>query len=262
MKLIVLLSLFIVNLIYAQDYILSVGKLPIYTETKDKGILIDVLKELDKHYKNGHFKIEVFPFGRSIDNVKTGKADFHFPTIGKNIWGKENDVYEKELNKQGLMRSTCSLVKTPFALYINKNHPIDIQNLQKYRVETDISHTIFFFKSIKPSTCLECSIKKLSAGRIDAFIFASREIDTIIKKLKIKNIKRLKYKIFGSKFILPYNEKGKKIDKILCKNIKKMIYDGSLKKVAKPYSDYFEKIYGDPYIPTQKDINEHNKNIR
>jgi polar amino acid transport system substrate-binding protein len=102
---------------------------------------------------------------------------------------------------------------------------------------------------------LECSLKKLEAGRIDGFIFASREIDTIIKRDHLKNIVRHRYKIFGSKFILPFNKKGEKLDKIICNTIEKMVKDGSLKRVAKPYSSYFQRVYGSPYIPTLKDIN-------
>ncbi len=254
-KLIFIAILLSSSYIFAKDYSLSVGKLPLYSINKNKGILIDILKQISKEYDGGKFIIEVYPFERSINNVRVGKSDFHFPTIGKNIWQKENDKYEKKLNKEGLMRSTCSLLKTHFALYTNKNHPIDMHNLDRYRIETDAGHTIFFHKGIQGSTCLECSLKKLEAGRIDGFIFASREIDTIIKKDKLKDIIRHKFKIFGSKFILPFNEKGKKLDKIICNTIEKMIKNGSLKKVAKPYTSYFQKVYGSLYIPTLKDIN-------
>ena len=241
----------------AKDYKMSVGKLPLYSESKDKGILIDVIKAMDKEYKDGHFIIEVYPFGRSIDNVIQGKADVHFPTIGKNIWSKESDAYEKELNKRGIRRSSCSLTKTHFALYSNRAKPkIDISKIQDYKIETDSGHTAFFNKNMQGTVCLPCSLKKLSANRIDGLVFASREIDGMIKDGKFKNIRRQNFKIFGSKFILPVGKKGEELDKLLKRLIKKMIVDGTLAKVAKPYSEYFEKEYNDSYLPTLSDIKQ------
>jgi len=251
----VLLALMIAININAKGYIISVGRLPLYSESSEKGILIDVLKAMDKEYKDGKFIIEVYPFARSIHNVIEGKADFHFPTIGKNIWSKETDTYEKELAKQNLMRSTASLTKTHFALYSNTAKPkIDISKIQDYKIETDSGHTIFFNKNFRGTTCLPCSVKKLSANRIDGLVFASREIDSMIKDANITNIRRQNFKIFGSKFILPNTKKGREIDKLLTSLIKKMIQDGTLKKVAKPYSKYFQEQYGDGYLPTLQDI--------
>ncbi len=255
MKNIIIIYCLLISNIYAKDYKISVGKLPLYSESKDKGILIDVLKAMDEEYKEGNFIIEVYPFGRSIDNVKNGKADFHFPTIGENIWTKENDKYEHELNKQGLRRSSGSLTKTHFALYVNSDKPdIDTLKLEEYRIETDIGHTIFFNDNVQGTTCLPCSVKKLANGRIDGLIFASREIDGMIKDAKYTNIKRLDFKIFGSKFILPTGKKGEEIDKLLSTLIEKMIRNGKLAKVAKPYTDYFQKEYNNDYLPTLKDI--------
>ena len=255
MRKIIIICCILLNSLYAKDYKISVGKLPLYSESKDKGILIDVLKAMDEEYKDGKFIIDVYPFGRSIDNVKNGKADFHFPTIGKNIWGKETDKYEKELAKQGLRRSSSSLTKTHFALYINNDKPkLDINKLENYRIETDIGHTVFFNSNVQGTTCLPCSVEKLANGRIDGLIFASREIDGMIKDGGYKNIKRLNYKIFGSKFILPIGKKGDEIDKLLSTLIEKMIKNGKLQKVSKPYTDYFQDQYNDPYLPTMEDI--------
>jgi len=255
-KIKILLVLFLLmSGLNAKDYKISVGKLPLYSESKDKGILIDVLKAMDEEYKDGKFIIEVYPFGRSIDNVIQGKADIHFPTIGKNIWGKENDIYEKELLKQGIRRSSSSLTKTHFALYSNSSKPkLNLSKIEEYKIETDIGHTIFFNKSMGGTTCLPCSVEKLSNGRIDGLVFASREIDGMIKDAKIKNIRRQDFKIFGSKFIIPAGKKGEEIDKLLSSLIKKMIINGKLEEVAKPYTDYFKKEYNDSYLPTLQDI--------
>ncbi len=241
--------------LFAKDYRISVARLPLYSESANKGILIDVLKAMDKEYKGGKFIIQVYPFQRSIDNVINGRADFHFPTIGSHIWSRENDNFERKLNKLGIRRSSVSLTKTHFALYSNTDKPpLDINKLGQYRIETDSGHTVFFNFKIQGTTCLPCSVEKLSAGRIDGLIFAAREIDGMIKQAHIKNIRRQNYKIFGSKFILPLGPKGDEIDKLLARLIKKMIINGTLQKVAKPYSAYFEKNFSAPYLPTLQDM--------
>jgi len=252
------ISLFFMALsVFAKDYTLSVAKLPLYSESPTKGILIDVLRAMDKEYKDGKFIIKVFPFERSIKNVISGAADFHFPTIGPTIWGKENDRYEKKLNKMGLRRSTSSLTKTHFALYSNRDKPpLDTKKLASYKIETDLGHTTFLHQGIQGTTCLPCSVKKLSAGRIDGLIFAAREIDFFIKQAGISNIRRQNFRIFGSKFILPLGKKGDEIDHLLSGLIIKMIKDGSLATVAEPYLSYFKKEFGGLYIPQLSDISD------
>ncbi|NOX25121.1 MAG: hypothetical protein GXP59_03215 [Deltaproteobacteria bacterium] len=240
---------------FAKDYILSLGKLPLYIKSPDKGILIKVIKAMDREYKGGHFIIKVYPLRRSIENVINGEADFHFPTIGSKIWGKETGKHEEELRRKGLFRSTASLTETHFALFSNKGKPpINEKHLERYKIETDAGHTFFFGPYVRGTTCLSCSIKKLSAGRIDGLIFAAREIDHIIKKLHITNVRRQNFRIFGSKFILPVGKKGEKLDRLLQGLIYKMIKDGTLRKAAGQYSSYFIREFGSDYLPKLSDI--------
>jgi len=260
-KLIALFLMLLVTLpVHAKDYKLSVAKLPIYSESPTKGILIDVLKALDEEYKEGKFIIEVYPFQRSINNVISGSADFHFPTIGPNIWGREDDTYEHELSKQGVRRSTASLTKTHFALFSNTNSPpLDISKIENYRVETDLGHTVFFYNGIQGTTCLPCSVKKLTTGRLDGLIFASREIEFMAKDASISNIRRQNYKIFGSKFILPVGKKGDEIDLLISRLIQQMLKSGKLQKVAAPYLKYFQNEYHEQYLPQLDKIPSHFK---
>ncbi|MEA3643807.1 MAG: hypothetical protein VBE63_28355 [Lamprobacter sp.] len=59
----------------ARDYRINVGQLPLYAETKGKGILIDVIKAMDEEYEAGSLIIEVYPFERSIHKVAQGLED-------------------------------------------------------------------------------------------------------------------------------------------------------------------------------------------
>lgn len=242
--------------LFGKDYNVSVARLPLYSESPDKGILIDVIKALDAEYKEGRFIIETYPFKRSIHNVATGKADFHFPTIGSLVWGLETDRFETQLHAEGLQRSTASLVKTHFALYSNSDKPpLDIDHLSRYRIETDAGHTLFFHEDIQGTTCLKCSVEKLSKGRIDGLIFAAREVDVFAEQLGITNLRRQQYQTFGSKFILPLGEKGAEIDQLLTRLIRRMVEKGTLQQVAAPYLEYFQRTFaGDDYYPTLDEI--------
>jgi polar amino acid transport system substrate-binding protein len=239
----------------AKDYRLSVAQLPLYSETPAHGLLIDVLEALDDHYQQGRFLIEVYPFQRSIDNVIHGRADFHFPTIGPTIWGREEDGYERAIARAGIRRSSCSLTKTHFALFTNAERPrLDVDALDDQVIETERGHTMFFEQDVRGTTCLPCSVKKLGAGRIDGLIFAAREIDFFIAEAGITNIRRQPFKVFGSKFILPLGPKGDAIDRLLCRLIAEMVRDGSLARAAAPYAAYFEREFGAPYLPRPGDI--------
>lgn len=239
----------------ARDYRINVGQLPLYAESKDRGILIDVIKAMDDEYAAGRLIIEVYPFERSIHNVAQGLADLHFPTVGSADWGREDGPYEEELRARGLRRSTCSLTKSHFALYRNRDHPpLDLTRLDAYHIETDAGHTSFFEFPIQGTTCLPCSVEKLSAKRIDGLVFASREIDLMIREAGLTNIARQDFRIFGSKFILPDTAEGAETDAMLCEVIGRMIRKGSLARVARPYSAYFVREYGDAYLPDLEDL--------
>jgi len=212
---------------------------------------------MDDEYKEGNFIIEVYPFQRSINNVINGHADFHFPTIGPTIWGRETDSYEAKLSEQGIRRSSSSLTKTHFALYSNTAKPaLNIDKIEDYQIETERGHTVFFHPGIQETTCLPCSVKKLSAERIDGLIFASREIDFMINEAGLTNIRRQNFRTFGSKFILPIGKKGDEIDRLLFRLIKKMLENGRLEKVAEAYTAYFQKEYNAPYLPRLNTIPE------
>lgn len=238
------------SLALARDYRINVGYLPLYAETKDRGILIDVIKAMDDEYAGGRLIIEVYPFERSIHNVAQGLADMHFPIVGSPEWTPEDGPYEDELRRRGLRRSTCNLTKSHFALYRNSDRPpLDVERLDQYRIETDAGHRQFFEIPMQGTTCLPCSVRKLSANRIDGLVFASREIDLMIREAGVDNIARQNFRIFGSKFILPDTAEGAETDAMLCDVIARMIRKGTLEQVARPYSAYFQREYGDSYLP-------------
>ena len=209
----------------------SFAKMPQYSENVDKGVLIDLIKAIEKTLGE---KIErvVVPFPRSVNNVIEGKADFHVPIIELPESKSKNLPYDY---------STETIFHVNFALYTNKTKAIEIKNLKNLNLETDRAHIDYFEFPIKPSAGIENSLKKIAAGRIDGFIFADFATDPVLKKLKFSNIKRQLFKVYDVKIILSKGTKGGAIDKKISVAIAKLKKSGEFGKIMsiidKPYKD-------------------------
>ena len=210
----------------------SLPKTPVYAESTDKGVLVDLTKAMAKT-SGKDIEIQVVPFNRSMHDVMDGKADFHMPLI------KPEKVDETKL---GYAHSKETIFHVNFVLYTNKDKPIDKSKLKDYKIETDLAHVSYFDFPIKGSTRIDSSLKKVNAGRIDGFIYADFASDPIVKKEGMKNIHRELYKVFDVKIILPKGEKGKATDAFLTETIEKMRADGSFDKIMspidQPYNDW------------------------
>lgn len=196
-------------------------------ESKDKGILIDLLKAMAEEYKDGKITWDVFPFARSVENVKKGRADLHLPYTVRHNPQKMDAQYSTEM-----------LLKVVIALYTNKNNrEINPKNLTRYKVETDEGVKYMLESSlpnIMGSPSIESSLQKVNIGRIDAWIFAMRESDVVLKRLRLTNIKRWEYEKNDVKALLPDGEKGKEVDKIFSGLIKKLKANGKYQKIMGP----------------------------
>jgi len=215
----------------ARDITVSLPLIPPLAETKDKGILVDLVKAMAEEYKDGKITLlGVFPFPRSLENVEKGKADFHMPYITPTNPKRIPFTY-----------STDVIFKVMFILCTNKNNKeINPTNLSKYKIETDEGVKYILdapIPNIMGSPSIESSLKKVDMGRIDGWVMAMPETDMALKKLGLKNIKRWEYKKFDVKALLPLGEKGKEIDKILVDLIKKLKANGKYQKIMAPILD-------------------------
>jgi len=127
--------------------------------------------------------------------------------------------------------STETIFHVNFVLYTKKGSNISIDKLPGSKVETDIAHTPYFDFPIKGSSNLELSLKKLSTGRIDAFIFADFACDPLVKKNNFINIKRDLFKVYDVKIVLPQNGTGGKTDKFLSDTIARLRANGIYDKI-------------------------------
>ena len=210
----------------------SIAKMPVYAESMDKGVLVDLAKAFQKH-SDQTITYQVVPFKRSMSDVVAGNVDFHMPLIKNPALDEAGLEYD---------HSTATIFHVNFVLYTNKNKPVDMNNIANYKIETDAAHVGYFHNNIIPSSNLESSLKKVNAERIDGFIFADNACDPLIKNLGLKNIKRELYKVFDVKIILPKGRKGGAIDNMLSTVIDDMRKTGEYQKIMggvdMPYNDW------------------------
>jgi polar amino acid transport system substrate-binding protein len=215
---------------YARDLKASLPfPLPPLVESKDKGILVDLLKAMAEEYKDGKITWELFPFARSMENVEKGRADFHMPQL----------VNPKIApDKLPFQFSSDMIFRVVFALYTNKsNKAINPKNVANYKIETDLGVMDFFdFKPVG-SPDIESSLKKVDMGRIDGWIMAMPESDMALKKAGLKNIKRWEYQKYDVRIVLQKGPQGKEVDKILSDLIKKLKANGKYQKIMAPILD-------------------------
>lgn len=212
------------TLAYAQDYKATLAKMPGYAESTEKGILVDLVKAIASE-SGKNISLVVEPFARSMNNVTSGKADFHMPLIA--VPGIDMTTLDYDY-------STETIFHVNFVLYTKKGSNISIDNLPSSSVETDIAHLPYFEFPIKGSANIELSLKKVNAGRLDAFIFADFASDPLVKKNNFTNIKRDLFKVYDVKIIIPKNGKNGKTDKFLSETIAKLRANGTYDKIMSP----------------------------
>lgn len=227
----------------AGDLVASMGQLPVLVEDKDTGPFVELVKAIDDVYTEGEIKREVYPFKRSLRNVVNGIADFHIPLI------------KNPLVPESVLPFRYSSVPTgpvAFVIYSHAEYPITKQDIVKaaekrnsafpYKIDTLQGHSEFFDFPVTENYDFESALRRVNIKRIDAAIMPQEECDSVIKKIKMKDIHRDLYYEFDSMIVIPKGEKGDEIDRIITTALKKLKSDGRLEqlneKIHKPYIDW------------------------
>lgn len=200
---------------------ISLGQMPFAAESKDKGAYVDIVKAMAKA-TGDTVDIQVVPFTRSLGDAMSKKVDAHLPII--QLPGMDKGTPDFDY-------STETVHHVNFVLYSGKSLDITPANAGKFKVETDAAHTGYFGFPIAPSPSVEGSIKKVDAGRLDAFIYADQPIDRLIKQNKLANVKRQLFKRFDVKFVLPKGGRGSEVDKFITDAIAKLKASGEWDKL-------------------------------
>jgi polar amino acid transport system substrate-binding protein len=217
---------------FAGEYKVSLAQMPVYAESTDKGVLVDLVKAIEKESGN-KISLKVMPFASSVYMAQKGKTDFHMPLI-------KNDILDEASLPFSYSNETIFHVN--FVLYTKKGSDVTLDNLSSKNIETDRAHVNYFPFDIKPTNSIAKSLEKLHNGQIDGFIFADFATDPFLKEAGYKDIQRGLYKVFESKMVLPKNERGKQVDTMLTASIKNIRANGQLEKIMHqidlPYSDW------------------------
>ena len=208
----------------------TLAKMPVYAESVDKGVLVDLVKAVGE-VSNNQIDIKVLPFSASLNLVIFNKKDFHMPLI-------KNDVLNPDELKY--YYSTDTIFHVNFVIYSKKDKDINALNISNFKVETDRAHIEYFPFEVIASNSIEKSLQKVNSGEIDAFIFADFATDPYLKQMDNKNIKREFYKKFESKIIFPKNEKGKQLDAIFIDALAKLRNSGKLQQIVAPIDTAFD----------------------
>ncbi|QTA82784.1 Uncharacterized protein dnl_51680 [Desulfonema limicola] len=227
----------------ARDLVASMGQLPVLIEDKDKGPFVELVKAIDDVYTKGKIIREVYPFKRSLANVVDGKADFHIPLIKNPLVSEDTLPFRY---------SSIPTGPVAFVIYSHKDNPLTKQDISDaadsrdipfpYQIDTLQGHADFFNFPVVENYDFESALKRVSIKRIDAIIMPQEECDSIIKKMKIKDIHRALYYEFDSMIILPKGIQGSETDLIITNALKQLKSEGQLEKINekihKPYIDW------------------------
>lgn len=194
----------------------SLAQLPVHAESTESGTLVNLVKAIDR-VMGTKSVILVEPFPRSIDNVKSGKADYHLPELKSDHYG---------IDELGIKLSSETIFKVPFVIYYH-NSVSDIKALlNSNQIYTLATHSKYFGFEVSSASCLECSLKKVNAARLKAFVFAMWESDKIVKENKLNNIKRHLFNTFDVRAIINDDENYVKIDRYLTTAIRRLKESG------------------------------------
>ena len=197
-----------------------------------EGTLPHLLRIVDEHYDGGDFSYQVFPFGRSIQNVATRKSDVHAPLIDTGAGSPPEFQYIDE-----------PLLDVTFVVYSRKDSPLNADSdFTALRVETMIGHAHFFDFAVDEVASIELGLKKLAKGRTDAFIMEQDAVDGVIKAEGMIDLHRAKYAVWDSTLIVPTGAEGDALNAALSAAVvaakSDARYAAAAEQVHAPFQDW------------------------
>ncbi len=182
-------------------------------------------------YTKGKITVGVFPFARSVNNVMTGEADFHIPSI------RNPDIDQSKL-PYGTVK--VPMGKVAFVIYSNSNKIITKKMLTDaiaaggvfpYKIDIAAGIENQYPFAGNSANDIITSLRKLAVGRIDGLVWAQEEVDAALKDLKLKNIHRDFWKDFDDVIIIPKGPEGERLDTLLSAVLTTLKADGRLNAI-------------------------------
>lgn len=197
--------------------------LPGLINSRDDGPFIDLVRAIGEAYGAGRLTIEAGPANRVYDSVSRGVADLGFPTINASPTVDPGLPFRY---------STTPFGQVSFVIYSHRDRRVAYPDLQalarganQLRVEGPAVEWGF---PVQPFSNFESALRKVEAGRIDAFLWAQEEADLVLRQLGLKTIHRELHGRFGDVFLLPRGPRGEFVDRVLTDAINKLRAGGRL----------------------------------
>jgi polar amino acid transport system substrate-binding protein len=172
--------------------------------------------------------IQILPFARCVYSIENKDVDLVSTIVSlpdQKKWAALKYDY-----------STTEVVKIVFVLFAGKGKKIDVAELKKgnpkgFKLETDAAHTGHFPFAIAPSSNVDASLKKVDLGEIDGYIFSQSTGDAALKRLGLKNVRRINYDTFTGKFLLQKGGRGGALDKRITEGMAKIKANGKYSSI-------------------------------
>jgi ABC-type amino acid transport substrate-binding protein len=227
-----------------KDLNCTIAIIPGLSEPPGKGAFVDLAKAMAEVYTEGKINIELNPWGRSIDNVVKGKADFHIPNM------RVPGVDESKIPFRFAKKEFGELVQV---IYSNGQKVITKKMLDdaaaKWKADgKPFPYVIevtggdqYPFPTV-PTNDYSASFKKLALGRIDAILGAQEDCDKPLREMRLKDIHRAEWNHFQDVLVVPKGPHGDEVDRIVSDLLTKLEKSGKLQKIYSqlhgPYNDW------------------------
>jgi polar amino acid transport system substrate-binding protein len=232
----------------SKDLKCTIAIIPGLAESLDKGAFVDLAKAIAQVYKEdtgGTITLELKPFARSIDDVVTGKSDFHIPNM------KNTMIDQSTLPFNSSTKAFGNLYQVIYSNIDNKitKKMLDdaIEAAKKgqpfpYKIEVAGGNEPNYPFVSFPTNDYGQSFKKLETKRIDAILGAQEECDLVVRQLKSKTVFRAEWAHMQDVITIAKNAHGAEVDKIVSACLEKLEASGKLKelysKIHSPYDDW------------------------
>jgi polar amino acid transport system substrate-binding protein len=210
----------------------SLAQIPGLADSPEQGVLVDIVRAIDEVWEDGTIEIVVFPFGRSIQNVVRGEADFHIPGFVAN-------TVDPSLPTP-LARCPVPLGEVEIVIYSHENNPISREDIEAamaaggrfpYVIEAGIQE-MFAFPTVSSSST-DQSLRKVQAGRVDAYLWPP-EADILVRDLGLDRLHREFLDRYDDPIIVANTEAGREVSEILAEALTILQQQGRLEGLHAP----------------------------
>jgi len=229
----VVLAIMASGSVWAQTTLVaSLAEIPGLADSNEEGVLVDIVKAIDEVWEEGTIEIIVAPFARSIQNVINGDADFHIPGFVANVPDPSLPV--------PLARCPVPLGEVEIVIYSNVRNPVSREDIEAamaaggefpYVIEAGIQEMFDFPTASSSST--EQSLRKVQAGRIDAYLWPP-EADVIVRQLQMDRIHREYLERYPDPVVVANTAHGADVSEILAEALAELQEQGRLEALHAP----------------------------